>query len=210
MKLTTMSCDAFSEKLFSKEPVPGGGGVAALVGALAASLAGMVGNYTTGKKIYAAYEADTQRVLVSAEASRKALIALVDEDAAAFEPLSRAYSIPKGAEGRDVALEEATRAALLPPLEMAREVAGLADALEFLGKKGSKMLRSDVGCGAFLAAAALRCAALNVSVNTRSLKDRGYAAEVDAEVSGLLGAAERLDALGSEVQAYYAKESRRG
>ena len=207
MNLTTLSCDAFSEKLFSKEPVPGGGGAAALAGALAASLAGMVGNYTAGKKIYAAYEADTQRALSSAEASRAALMALVDEDACAFEPLSRAYGIPKGSEGRDEALEQATRAALLPPLMMAREIAGLADTLEFLGKKGSKMLRSDVGCGAFLAAAALRCAALNVSVNTRSLKDRGYAAEVDAEVAGLLGAATRLDALGAEVQAYYAKES---
>ncbi len=207
MNLTSLSCDSFSEKLFSKEPVPGGGGAAALVGALAASLAGMVGNYTTGKKIYAAYEADTQRALASAEASRAALMALVDEDARAFEPLSRAYGIPKGAEGREEALEQATRAALLPPLKMAREVAGLAPMLEFLGKKGSKMLRSDVGCAAFLAAAALRCAALNVSVNTRSLKDRGHAAEVDAEVDGLLACAARLDALGSEVQAYYAKES---
>ncbi len=207
MNLTSLSCDSFSEKLFSKEPVPGGGGAAALVGALAASLAGMVGNYTTGKKIYAAYEADTQQALASAEASRAALMALVDEDARAFEPLSRAYGIPKGAEGREEALEQATRAALLPPLKMAREVAGLAPTLEFLGKKGSKMLRSDVGCAAFLAAAALRCAVLNVSVNTRSLKDRGHAAEVDAEVDGLLACAARLDALGSEVQAYYAKES---
>ncbi len=207
MNLTTLSCGAFTEKLFAKEPVPGGGGAAALVGALAASLAGMVGNYTSGKKIYAAYETDTQKALVAAEKSRLALLALVDEDAAAFEPLSRAYGIPKENEGRDEALEQATRAALLPPLKMAREIAGLAGTLEFLGKKGSKMLRSDVGCGAFLAAAALRCAALNVSVNTCSLKDRAYAAEVDAEVAGLLSTASSLDALGAEIAAYYAKES---
>lgn len=207
MQLTDLSCSAFTEKLFSKEPVPGGGGAAALVGALAASLAGMVGNYTTGKKIYAAYEADTQRALLAAESARAALLALVDEDAAAFEPLSRAYGIPKDAEGRAEALEEATRAALLPPLETAHEIAALADTLEFLGKKGSKMLRSDVGCAAFLAAAALRCAALNVSVNTRSLADRAYAAEVDAEVARLLEVAVRFDALGAEVQASYTKEA---
>ena len=206
MSLTTLSCDAFSEKLFSKEPVPGGGGAAALVGALAASLAGMVGNYTTGKKSYAAYEDDIQAALVSAEASRAALIALVDEDAAAFEPLSRAYGIPKGSEGREDALEEATKAALLPPLKMARETARLVDVLEVLGEKGSKMLRSDVGCGAHLAAAALRCAAMNVSVNTRTLADRAYAAEVDAEVADLLGAAERAEALGSAVAAGFVKE----
>ena len=203
--LSTLSCDAFSEKLFSKEPVPGGGGAAALAGALAASLAGMVGNYTAGKKTYAAYEDDVQAALVSAEASRAALIALVDEDAAAFEPLSRAYGIPKGAEGREEALEEATKTALLPPLKMAREIAGLVDVLEALGEKGSKMLRSDVGCGAFLAAAALRCAAINVSVNTRSLADRDYAAEVDAEVAGLLAAADRADALGSAVASSFSK-----
>jgi methenyltetrahydrofolate cyclohydrolase len=206
MSLTTLSCDAFSEKLFSKEPVPGGGGAAALVGALAASLAGMVGNYTTGKKTYAAYEDDIKGCLASAEASRAALISLVDEDAAAFEPLSRAYGIPKGSEGRDEALEEATKAALLPPLKMARQIAALVDVLEVLGEKGSKMLRSDVGCGVYLAAAALRCAAMNVSVNTRTLADRAYAAEVDAEVAGLLAAAERADALGSAVAAGFVKE----
>ncbi len=206
MPLTDLSCDAFSKKLFSKEPVPGGGGAAALAGALAASLAGMVGNYTSGKKAYAAYEPEIQAALAASEASRAALISLVGEDAEAFEPLSRAYGIPKGAEGREEALDEATRSALLPPLKMAREIALLVDELEVLGEKGSKMLRSDVGCGAYLAAAALRCAAMNVSVNTRSLADRAYAAEVDSEVASLLEAADRADALGTAVAASFVKE----
>ena len=201
MSLTALSCDAFSEKLFSKEPVPGGGGAAALVGALAASLAGMVGNYTVGKKAYAANEADVKAAMDAADASRRALLALVEADAQAFEPLSEAYAIPKGDDGRAEALEEATRVALLPPLKMAREIAGLVDVLETLGEKGSRMLRSDVGCGAYLAASALRCAAINVTVNTSALADRVYAAEVDAEVEGLFDAAKRADALGDKVAA---------
>lgn len=202
--LISASCSEFSLLLASKQPVPGGGGAAALVGALAASLASMVGNYTAGKKLYAAYEADIERALDRAEAARSALLALVDADAAAFEPLSRAYGIPKGEPGREDALESATRTALEPPLAMVREVAGLVPVLELLGKKGSRMLRSDVGCGAYLAAAALRCAALNVYVNTRSLSDRAYASALNDEVEDLAAEfGERADSLAESVRLNY-------
>ena len=202
--LTSASCSEFSRQLASKRPVPGGGGAAALVGALAAALASMVGNYTAGKKLYAAYEADIERALDEAETARRALLALVDADAAAFEPLSLAYGIPKGDLGREAALESATRRALEPPLAMVREVAGLVPVLELLGKKGSRMLRSDVGCGAYLAGAALRCAALNVYVNTRSLADRAYASALNDEVEDLVFEfGERADSLAESVSAHY-------
>ncbi len=202
--LTSASCSGFADLLAAKRPVPGGGGAAALVGALAAALASMVGNYTAGKKLYAAYEVDIERSLAQADAARRALLALVDADAAAFEPLSLAYGIPKGDPGREAALESATRRALEPPLAMVREVAGLVPVLELLGKKGSRMLRSDVGCGAYLAGAALRSAALNVYVNTRSLSDRAYASALNDEVEALVAEfGERADSLGESVSIHY-------
>ena len=92
--LTTHSCTAFAEALASKASVPGGG-AAAMAGALGIALCSMVGNFTTGKKKFAAVEEDVQRMLAEGEALRIRLLELVDADAEAFEPLSRAYSIPK-------------------------------------------------------------------------------------------------------------------
>lgn len=202
--LISLSCVAFAEKLAAKEPVPGGGGASALAGALAAALASMVGNYTRGKKLYAAYEADVERALDAAEAARLELLSLIDADAAAFEPLSRAYGIPKEDPTRAAALESATRLALEPPLAVARAVAGLVPALELLGEKGSRMLRSDAGCAGYLASAALRCAALNVRVNLRGLDDAAFAAAVESEVAGLLAdECARAEALGERVTRLY-------
>ena len=93
--LTNLSCTEFAAVLAAKQSVPGGGGAAALVGALGAALCSMVGNFTTGKKTYAAVEDDVQRMLADAEEVRLRLIDLVADDATAFFPLSQAYAIPK-------------------------------------------------------------------------------------------------------------------
>ena len=81
------TCGGFLDALASKAPVPGGGGASALVGALGAALCTMVGNYTVGKKKYAAVEADVRVLMEKAEDLRGRLLALVDQDAAAFEQL---------------------------------------------------------------------------------------------------------------------------
>ena len=75
------SCEKFADETFSSAPVPGGGGVAALVGSIGAALAGMVCNLTTGKKKYAQYEADIQRITGEARALMIALLAQLDRDA---------------------------------------------------------------------------------------------------------------------------------
>ena len=111
MKFKDMTVSAFAEALASKAPVPGGGGVSALVGALGASLASMVGNLTSGKKKYAQYEGEIQSILTKAEELRVLLLALADADAEAFEPLSRAYSIPKDAPDRTAVMDAALRTA---------------------------------------------------------------------------------------------------
>ena len=180
------SCRDFATLLAAKEAVPGGGGAAADVGALGVALCSMVGNFTTGKKAYAEVEEDVQSMIGRAETVRGRLLELVDEDARAFEPLSRAYGIPKDDPTRADVLEQATKAACKPPLEMMRQICRSIDLLEEMGRKGSRMLLSDVGCGALLARAALEAAAINVFVNTKALADRAHAAALESEVDIML------------------------
>ncbi|MBQ6522679.1 MAG: cyclodeaminase/cyclohydrolase family protein [Atopobiaceae bacterium] len=184
--LTNLSCAEFAAVLAAKQSVPGGGGAAALVGALGAALCSMVGIFTTGKKTYAAVEEDVQRMLADAEAVRLRLIDLVAEDAAAFFPLSQAYAIPKEDPSRAETLEAATKAACKAPYEMMVEISKSIELLEEMGEKGSKLLVSDVGCGALFARAALESASMNVFVNTKTLKDRAWAEDLEGRCDALL------------------------
>ena len=185
-ELTNLSCTAFAEVLASKAPVPGGGGAAALAGALGVALCSMVGNFTTGKKKYAAYEDDVQRMLRDGETLRTRLLELVEADAKAFEPLSRAYAIPKDDPTRDAVMEEATLNALQAPVEMVTRCGEALLLLEEMLEKGSRLLLSDVGCGALLCKAAMESAAMNVFVNTGSLRDRATAAKLEQQVDAAL------------------------
>ena len=187
-KLVQRTCADFAQVLSAKEPVPGGGGAAAYVGALAVALCSMVGIFTTGKKTYATVEEDVQRMLAQAEDVRLCLLELVDKDAEAFAPLSKAYAIPRDDPHRANVLEEATKQACAAPLEIIRQVANAIELLEEMGQKGSRMLQSDVGCGALLAIAALKAAAINVFVNTSTLADREFARTTELEVDALLDA----------------------
>ena len=185
-KLVDKSCKEFADELAAKVSVPGGGGAAAMVGALGAALCSMSGVFTAGKEKFADVEDDMQRMLADAEAIRNRLIELVDEDAQAFFPLSQAYGIPKEDPTRAETLEKCTKDALAGPLEMVREVCKTIDLLEEMAAKCSRLIVSDSGCGATLCRAALEAAAMNVFINTKSLTDRAYAEEVEGEVDGLM------------------------
>ena len=187
LSLNEKSLRAFAEALAAKEPVPGGGGAAALAGAVAAALCSMVCNYTLGKKAYAEVEEDIRTLSEEAGSARIRMLELVDEDAQAFIPLSQAYAIPKDDPGRAEALEAATKGAIEAPLEMAELAAWIVDIAAELEDKGSRMLVSDAVCAGILARASLECAVENVRINTAALSDRGYAEEIDAICEGLLG-----------------------
>lgn len=184
--LITKSCAEFSNLLASRASVPGGGGAAALVGALGAALCSMAGNLTLGRKKYAAQEPDIRRMLADGEKIRQRLLELVDEDAKAFEPLSRAYSIPKTEQDRESVLEEATLAACRAPLEMMEQTSKAVELLEEMLEKGSTMLVSDVGCGAACCRCALESASLNVFINTKTMKNREKADWLNGRAEELL------------------------
>jgi len=184
--LMMRTAEDFASALAAREPVPGGGGAAAYVGALGVALCSMVGNFTTGKRTYAAVEDDVRRMLAEATEVRLRLLRLVEEDAEAFFPLSKAYAIPRDDPNRAETLEEATKGACVAPLDMMREICKAIELLEEMGEKGSKMLYSDIGCGALLCRAALEAASLNIFVNTKTLRDRDFAQRIEAEADEML------------------------
>lgn len=185
-KLIERSCEDFAQILASKAPIPGGGGAAALVGALGMALCSMAGNLTLGRKKYAAVEPDIRAMLTRGEVIRNRLLELVDADANAFEPLAKAYSIPKDDPNRDGVLEAATKYACAAPMEMLEQCAQAVELLEEMFEKGSTMLVSDVGCGALCCKAAMECAALNIFINTKTLRDRTAAENMEHRTDSLL------------------------
>lgn len=185
-RLTDKSCKDFVEVLASKEPVPGGGGASALVAALGTALCSMVGNYTVGKKKYADVEEDVKRIMAECEELQAQLLQLVEDDAAMFEPLSKAYSIPKDDPKHDEVLEACLHDAVKAPAEMVRLSCRAIDLHHEMGEKGSVMMLSDVGTGVVFCWSALYGAALNVKVNTKSMKDRAFADALNKEVDGLV------------------------
>ena len=173
MNTAEQSCGAFLDALASKAPVPGGGGASALAGALGAALCTMVGNYTVGKQKYAAVEEDVKALMARAEDLRARLLGLVDTDAAAFEPLSRAYAIPKEDPSRGEVMERCLRDAAAAPMEILRLCCEAIDLHSEMLDKGSVMVLSY---GAWL----------NVKVNTKSMADRPYAEAMNDEADGLV------------------------
>jgi len=205
--LTDLSCTAFADALAAKASVPGGGGAAALTGALAIALCSMAGNFTAGKKKYASVEEDVQRILAQCEALRIQLLDLVDADAKAFEPLSKAYAIPRDDPSRAQVMEEATLIACQAPVEIVHCCAKALLLLEEMGEKGSRLLISDVGCGALLCKAAMESAALSVFVNTATLRNRETAATMEQQMDDMLKTYLPLaDKIVGSVTAYIRKE----
>ena len=190
MEMTKLSCEKFLAELASKAPTPGGGGTAALVGAAGVALGNMVGNLTTGKKKYAAVEADIQALNTKADFLRKELEVLVQADADAFAPLAAAYGLPKDtpeqAAHKAAVLEKALDAACAVPLEVMEKCAEGIALVEEYAAKGSVMAVSDAGCAAALCKAALQAASLNVFINTKLMADRERAAALDAKTDKLL------------------------
>lgn len=184
--LTEKTCRDFTAALAANQPVPGGGGASAMAGALAAALCAMAGNYTVGKKKYADVEEDVREMLTECEELRLRLLNLVEADADAFEPLSKAYSIPKDDPERENKLEEATLNAIKAPLAMMDACADVIELLDEMLEKCNHMMISDVACGAILAGAAMKAASLNVYVNTRTLRDRLKASEYEMTADRLL------------------------
>ncbi len=180
----------FMAELGSKAAVPGGGGAASMVGAAGAALGVMVGELTLGKKKYADVEEDVQTLIEKGNALKDRLVELIDEDGESFRPLSEAYGMPSATEEekaeKDRVMEKALNLACTTPMEMMRCCCQVIDLNGEFAVKGSRLALSDAGCGAVLAKSALQAAALNVFINTKMMKDRSRAEELDSEADAML------------------------
>lgn len=180
------SINTFLDELGSKAPVPGGGSTSALVGALAAALGRMSGALTVGKKKYADVENDLRDMMDHAQELREKLCACVQKDIDAFEPLSKAYAIPKDDPNRDGIMEKCLKTAASAPLEILDLCCEATVLNKEFSEKAGRLVISDAATGAALCWAALHGAALNVKVNTSAMKDRAYAGSVEQHVDEAL------------------------
>jgi formiminotetrahydrofolate cyclodeaminase len=189
-KISTKTIPEFVSVLASKAPVPGGGGAAALTGAVGAALGNMVGSLTSGKKKFAGVQADIDRLQKASTQLQDDLLALIDKDAEDFEPLSKAYGLPHSTPDEEAkkaeVMEKCLKDAIKTPLAIMHKCADGIKLCEEFALKGSKLAVSDAACGVNSLKAALNNASLNVFINTKSLKDRAYADKINKEADELI------------------------
>ncbi len=186
MDMTLESCRKFVEVLASDAPAPGGGGAAALVGAIGTALGNMVGSLTVGKKKYADVQDEIIALKAKCDALQTELLNQVEADDIGFVPLAKAYGIPKDNPDRDRILEEATVTACAVPMHIMELCCEAIEYIAVFAAKGSRLAVSDAGCAAVCCKAALQAASLNVFINTKSLKNREVAEEMNAKANGML------------------------
>ncbi|MEI8209957.1 MAG: methenyltetrahydrofolate cyclohydrolase [Methylococcales bacterium] len=184
------SIQIFLDELASKSATPGGGSVSALMGAQSAALISMVCHLTIGKPKYAEVEYEMKALLEEAEALREKLVNLIKADIDVFNQLMGAYSLPKETAAEKSARTEAVQAVLKTateiPLECARACAKAVELSRCAAEKGSLGVISDAGAAVMAAYSGLKSAALNVYINTSSLKDRAFAEATLTELEGIL------------------------
>ncbi len=190
LDFSKLSCDAFIEALASKAPVPGGGGASALVGAIGTALGNMVGSLTLGKQKYADVQEDIIALKEKADALQAEFLSLMQRDAQVFEPLSRAYGMPRGTEEekaqRARVMAQALKDCCEVPLEIMQACCQAIDLHEEFAQKGTAIAISDVGCGVICCKAALQAASLNVFINTKSMTDRQMAEDYNRKAFDML------------------------
>lgn len=190
MKMIHGTCVEFVNELASKNAVPGGGGAAALTGAIGTALASMVVNLTLGKKKYAEFEETNKEIMAKALKIQEELMAMVDRDAENFLPLSKAYGLPKETEEQKKIKEETMEKCLIQacsvPVEIVIKSYEAIELHQQLVDKGSKLAISDVGVGVQCLRTALISGWLNVLININMIKDEAYITKINEDVKPLV------------------------
>lgn len=186
MDMTLESCRFFVEMLASAAPSPGGGGAAALMGAIGAALGHMASNLTVGKKKYADIQTRILELNTRFMCLEKQLLDQVEADEKGFLPLAAAYRLPKDAPGYDRFMDEATLDACQVPLKIMELCGEALDCIDIVAQKGSRLAVSDAASGAVCCKAAMQAASLTVFINTKTLKNRSTAGAIDEKVWQML------------------------
>ena len=184
----------FINELSSDAPIPGGGGASGLVAACGMALGNMVLSLTTGKKKFEQYQDEIDDLIEKGNNLTEALLRGMDADAAAFIPLTMAYRMPKDTEEeqakRDAVMEEALVTASEAPLHMMANIMEAMHLIHRIAEIGSRMAISDAGVGIQCCMAAMHGASLNVFINTKSMKNREVAEDMNRRADALIKEAE--------------------
>ncbi|CEO14130.1 cyclodeaminase/cyclohydrolase family protein [Paraclostridium sordellii] len=190
MRISEKTCEDFVDVLASKSAIPGGGGAAALTGAIGIALGSMVCNLTIGKKKYAEHEESVRSILEKARSLEKDLIGMIDEDAECFLPLSKAYGLPSSTDEekkiKSETMENALKKACEVPIKIVKVCYESIKLHEDLVDKGSRLAISDIGVGVQCLRAAILSGQLNILININSIKDEKYVNEVRNEINSLV------------------------
>lgn len=195
--LTTLTCQEFLSKLASNAPTPGGGGGAAMAGALAVALTSMVGNLTVGKEKFAEYEAEAQEILLQAEALRTQFLQLVNADAEVFNAFMICYRLPKVTDEeklkRNQAIQNAAKQAAEVPLQIAEASLKVMHLAKRIAAIGNPTAITDAAVSSIMGRAALRSAVYNVVVNLKLIKDEAYNQEMYVKLDAMQNEAVALE-----------------
>lgn len=186
----------FLDDLASSSPTPGGGGAAALSGAMGAALISMVCNLTIGREKYAEVEGEMKNILAKSEALRQRLTELMSEDIEAFDQVMAAYRMPKNSDeekaARSQAIQAGAKEATLVPLAIAEACADVIELGRPTAELGNLNAISDAAAGVLCAQAGLKSAALNVFVNLKIIKDDIFVGRHQAQIEAILAKHEDL------------------
>ena len=193
-----VSVQRLLDALAGPSATPGGGSTAAIMGAMGAALVSMVCILTLGKKGYAEVEDQMKEVLNQAQAVRKRLTSMIKDDVRAYGRGMGGYALPRGPDAeraiRSEAIQEALTEATLAPLACARACGEVMELSRIVAEKGNLNAAGEAGVAALAAHAALRSAALNVYINTGSIRDRCFVESKLAELEDILRGRDGLDA----------------
>jgi formiminotetrahydrofolate cyclodeaminase len=194
MPITDQSIDVFLNELASQEATPGGGSVAAMMGAQSAALTSMVCRLTINKVNYENVKTEMEVLLTQSEQLREKLTAMIQADVEVFNRIMVCYRLPKTTDDekvtRSVKIQQTLKEATIIPLDCVKACVEAIELSRIAADKGSLAVVSDAGVAVMAAYAGLKSAALNVYINTGSIKDKAFTNSIRAELASLLNGVE--------------------
>lgn len=195
--LANLSIKDFLAETAANTPVPGGGSIAALNGAISMALTEMVANLTIGKKKYAEYDGQMRSIAIEAAAIRQKFIVLIDKDSEAYQRVFNAFKLPKETENeialRKQEIEDATKEAANIPMRVAEEMAEVMEIIIYIAHKGNQNAVTDACVAMMSARNCVLGALLNVRINLSSIEDADYVKRMTEKADHLESEAIRIE-----------------
>jgi len=207
--LHELTINEFLNKVAGNDPVPGGGSIAALNGALASALATMVGRLTIGKKGYESTEELMRQIVEQMVALQQDFVELIDKDSEAYNSVFACFKMPKATDedkaARSAAIQLATKNAALIPMEVARKAYAMMPYIADVANLGNRNAVTDACVAMMAARSAVLGALLNVRINLGSLKDKEFVGQLQQEADEMernacMREKELLNAVGQELR----------